>query len=91
MCRSRVFVIGPSHHMFTRQCLLSAANAYTSPQGNHPLAPSVVQKAKPIQLAAACAGEVDIDQDVYNQLLQTGHFESMRLDVDEVLAYILLT
>lgn len=57
---SRVFVIGPSHHMFTRQCLLSAANAYTSPQG-----------------------EVDIDQDVYNQLLQTGHFESMRLDVDE--------
>ncbi|DBA99827.1 hypothetical protein WJX77_001024 [Trebouxia sp. C0004] len=30
---SRVFVVGPSHHIYTRQCLLSVANAYSAPQG----------------------------------------------------------
>ena len=28
---------------------------------------------------------MDIDQDVYAQLLQTGQFDRMRLDTDEVL------
>lgn len=34
---------------------------------------------------AACdAGQVEIDQDVYARLLQTGQFDRMSLDTDEV-------
>lgn len=32
------------------------------------------------------AGQVEVDQEVYGQLLQTGHFQQMQLDVDEVFA-----
>lgn len=31
-----------------------------------------------------CAGQVELDQEVCKQLLQTGHFQQMQLDVDEV-------
>jgi hypothetical protein len=31
-----------------------------------------------------CAGPLPIDKDVYSQLLATGQFEQMNLDVDEV-------
>ncbi|KAL3138237.1 hypothetical protein ABBQ32_006057 [Trebouxia sp. C0010 RCD-2024] len=57
---SRVFVVGPSHHVYTKQCLLSPAASYSTPQG-----------------------EIEVDQEVYEQLLQTGHFVHMQLDVDE--------
>ncbi|DBA91358.1 TPA: hypothetical protein ACH3X2_004003 [Trebouxia sp. C0005] len=57
---SRVFIVGPSHHVYTRQCLLSVAHAYSAPQG-----------------------QVEIDQDIYSHLLQTGQFERMRLETDE--------
>jgi hypothetical protein len=34
--------------------------------------------------ASCCAGDMEIDQEVYEQLRQTGAFEVMSLDVDEV-------
>ncbi len=37
---------------------------------------------------ADCAGQVEIDQDVYSHLLQTGQFEPMRLETDEVLCLL---
>ena len=37
------------------------------------------------------AGEIEVDQEVYEQLLQTGHFLHMQLDVDEVLHCIIAT
>lgn len=57
---SRIFVIGPSHHVYTKHCLLSPAASYSTPQG-----------------------QVEVDQEVYQQLLQTGHFLQMQLHVDE--------
>lgn len=33
ICRSRIFVIGPSHHVYTKHCLLSPAASYSTPQG----------------------------------------------------------
>ena len=32
-CRLRVFVLGPSHHVYTRKCVLSSATHYSSPIG----------------------------------------------------------
>ena len=32
-CRSRVFLLGPSHHLYSRCCLLSQAQEYLSPIG----------------------------------------------------------
>lgn len=37
-------------------------------------------------MLAACAGPLPIDKEVYSQLLATGQFEQMNLDVDEVRA-----
>jgi len=31
-----------------------------------------------------CAGAMPIDQEVYAQLMQTGHFDEMDLSIDEV-------
>lgn len=46
--------------MYSRQCLLSLASAYSTTQG-----------------------QVEVDQEVYHQLLQSGLFDRMRIDVDE--------
>ena len=37
-----------------------------------------------IGMHITCAGQVELDQGVCKQLLQTGHFQQMQLDVDEV-------
>ena len=37
-----------------------------------------------IDMHITCAGQVELDQEVCKQLLQTGHFQQMQLDVDEV-------
>ena len=37
-----------------------------------------------IGMHVMCAGQVELDQEVCKQLLQTGHFQQMQLDVDEV-------
>lgn len=38
-----------------------------------------------IDMHVICAGQVELDQEVCKQLLQTGHFQQMQLDVDEVI------
>ncbi|BDA46197.1 Protein MEMO1 [Coccomyxa sp. Obi] len=57
---SRVFVLGPSHHHYTRRCCISPASSYNTPLG-------------PIEIA----------QDVYQELKDTGEFDIMDIDVDE--------
>ena len=32
-CRSRVFLLGPSHHVYTQHCLLSTATSFSTPFG----------------------------------------------------------
>jgi AmmeMemoRadiSam system protein B len=34
----RVFLLGPSHHFYSKQCLLSPADQYATPLGAPPLA-----------------------------------------------------
>uniref|UniRef100_A0A7S3VPY7 Protein MEMO1 n=1 Tax=Dunaliella tertiolecta TaxID=3047 RepID=A0A7S3VPY7_DUNTE len=57
---SRVFLLGPSHKLYTRKCMLSSTQAYETPLGS-----------------------MQIDQEVYSQLMQTGEFEMMDVDTDE--------
>lgn len=35
--RQRVFLLGPSHHHFTRKCALSTASFYKTPLGDLPI------------------------------------------------------
>uniref|UniRef100_A0A1D1ZU13 Protein MEMO1 n=1 Tax=Auxenochlorella protothecoides TaxID=3075 RepID=A0A1D1ZU13_AUXPR len=42
----RVFVIGPSHHFFSRRCLLSPATIYRSPLGDVPVDSGVYDQLK---------------------------------------------
>lgn len=35
-CRRRVFLLGPSHHFYSKSCLLSAAASYDTPLGALP-------------------------------------------------------
>jgi AmmeMemoRadiSam system protein B len=35
--RQRVFLLGPSHHHFTRKCALSTASVYKTPLGDLPI------------------------------------------------------
>ncbi|PNW86800.1 hypothetical protein CHLRE_02g096200v5 [Chlamydomonas reinhardtii] len=56
----RVFLLGPSHHVFSRKCLLSSQTHYETPLGS-----------------------MEIDQEVYAQLRDSGKFDSMSQDVDE--------
>jgi AmmeMemoRadiSam system protein B len=37
ICRSRVFLLGPSHHYNTRKCALSTASIYKTPLGDLPI------------------------------------------------------
>lgn len=93
--RRRVFLLGPSHHVFTRKCMLSSAQDYTTPlgtctaDGEHAW-PHCVQQPAASRRITACrcwllarAGKLVIDADVYGQLLATGAFEQMSADVDE--------
>ncbi|KAK3283050.1 hypothetical protein CYMTET_9238 [Cymbomonas tetramitiformis] len=42
----RVFLLGPSHHYFTRKCCLSIASSYSSPLGDIPIDPQVYQELR---------------------------------------------
>lgn len=93
--RSRVFILGPSHHYYTRRCCLSPASSYDTPLGV--LLPPInacVQYDKhrshlsvPMQPNFVIAGSVSIAQDVYQELQSTGQFDVMDIDVDEVSLY----
>uniref|UniRef100_A0A7S2RSE4 Protein MEMO1 n=1 Tax=Rhizochromulina marina TaxID=1034831 RepID=A0A7S2RSE4_9STRA len=56
----RVFVLGPSHHVYLRGCAVSAATECLTPLG-------------PLQ----------VDQQICDELLSSGMFELMSMDVDE--------
>lgn len=43
---SRVFLLGPSHHLYSRCCLLSQAEEYLSPIGSAPIDADVYQQLK---------------------------------------------
>mmetsp|Transcript_11384 Transcript_11384/g.34219 ORF Transcript_11384/g.34219 Transcript_11384/m.34219 type:complete len:242 (-) Transcript_11384:575-1300(-) len=56
----RVFLLGPSHHVYSPHCLLSGLSTYSTP-----------------------LGDIRIDQEVYEELLATGHFKTMPRAADE--------
>ncbi|KAK9828333.1 hypothetical protein WJX74_009342 [Apatococcus lobatus] len=56
----RIFILGPSHHVYLRRCALSNAAVYQTPLGS-----------------------LEIDRDICAQLMATGDFQTMELDVDE--------
>eukprot|EP00455_Lapot_gusevi_P045740 TRINITY_DN5896_c0_g3_i6.p1 TRINITY_DN5896_c0_g3~~TRINITY_DN5896_c0_g3_i6.p1 ORF type:complete len:325 (+),score=69.16 TRINITY_DN5896_c0_g3_i6:84-977(+) len=56
----RVFILGPSHHVYTEKCLLSTASIYETPLGN-----------------------IRLDTEVINELLENELFEAMEHSVDE--------
>ena len=45
-CRKRVFLLGPSHHFFSRQCHLSPCKTYESPIGNAVIDTEVYEQLK---------------------------------------------
>lgn len=95
-CRSRVFVLGPSHHYYTRQCCLSPAGTYNTPLGvflyfscmfHLFLLLSVVSMLHCLNMTrhhSPVAGPIEIAMDTYQELQATGEFDIMDIDVDEV-------
>lgn len=93
----RVFVLGPSHHWYTKRCAISGAAAYETPVGNLPVdqqsAPPQ-HRAPPLRLpphstattraltANSCRTR-DPPAPAYDELRATGLFDVMPLDVDE--------
>jgi Memo-like protein len=90
--RKRVFLLGPSHHMYTQDCLLSQASAYHTPIGedcetkvwSHRHAMIMAQGPYDWTCCPPDAGSIDIDTDVYRELAGTGIFKTMNLRADEV-------
>lgn len=96
--RRRVFVLGPSHHHYTRRCCLSPASSYGTPLGKglhapfgamrcrctSPLATLMHGSWPPTSLPALSAGDIPIDAAVYEELRATGEFNSMDMSTDEV-------
>lgn len=56
----RVFILGPSHHVYLPGCALASVQKYETPLYS-----------------------MTIDQDVYRELKDTGHFTNMTREVDE--------
>ncbi|OAE35015.1 hypothetical protein AXG93_1864s1430 [Marchantia polymorpha subsp. ruderalis] len=73
---SRVFLLGPSHHHFTRKCALSTTSVYKTPLGDLPIDLEDVAflEKKPVPLYL---------ESVYQELKATGRFEDMEISVDE--------
>ena len=91
-CRSRVFILGPSHHFYTRRCCLSPASHFETPLGEllvmHPLGMHVPLPC-PCQLMAedaamCCPGPVPLSAETYRELEATGEFDMLDPDADEV-------
>jgi Memo-like protein len=86
-----VFILGPSHHVYTRKCVLSRATHYGTPMGERAALSFLVSN---ISVSQKCccfvsgsgfrAGAFEIDQAVCNDLRATRLFEEMSLDVDQV-------
>ncbi|EEB06181.1 hypothetical protein SJAG_01220 [Schizosaccharomyces japonicus yFS275] len=59
----RVFVLGPSHHMYTRDCLVSSFDAYATHLGNLPIDREVcdflLSSSKHVQLLSENADEAE--------------------------------
>jgi len=83
-----VFVLGPSHHVYTRECLLSRASHYCTPLGadRHPRCTTSTAVLRTRLPTPEWTGDVEVDQAVCSELRATGAFKYMDLDVDEVRA-----
>jgi predicted class III extradiol MEMO1 family dioxygenase len=83
-----VFVLGPSHHVYTRECLLSRASHYCTPLGadRHPRCTTSTAVLWTRLPTPEWTGDVEVDQAVCSELRATGAFKYMDLDVDEVRA-----
>ena len=57
---SRVFLLGPSHHFYSKKCLLSESSLYETP-----------------------LGDITIDRPITQQLMDTGHFDTVSLSQEE--------
>lgn len=56
---SRIFLLGPSHHVYTQQCLLSTAAAYTSPFGSMAIDQGVYRELQSTGMFPAMSLDVD--------------------------------
>ena len=56
---ARVFVLGPSHHWYTRRCALSPAAAYGTPLGDVPIDQDVYASLRASGLFEAMTADVD--------------------------------
>jgi len=45
-CSKRIFLLGPSHHVFSRACLLSSCTEYSTPLGSIPIDEDVYRDLK---------------------------------------------
>ena len=90
--RSRVFILGPSHHFYTRQCCLSPASHFETPLGElsdthcsgiaSPVSICVWSMAD--EAVACCPGAVPLSTETYRELRATGEFDMLDVEADEV-------
>jgi hypothetical protein len=75
--RKRVFILGPSHHVYLNGCALSKCTEYATPLGVLPLDRSstpIFSVSPPVLLTLFAA---------IDELKKTGQFSEMDLDTDE--------
>lgn len=76
--RKRVFILGPSHHVYIQSCALSACESYATPLGSLPLDRESVSK-----FSSKCPPYSSGDDLAIDELKSTGKFETMSQSTDE--------
>lgn len=83
-CSKRVFILGPSHHVYLSDCALSSQTHYATPLGDLPLD---LQGTRPRERATDTYSKgynpIYSLRAVIHELHQTGHFCRMEKQVDE--------
>jgi predicted class III extradiol MEMO1 family dioxygenase len=90
-CRSRVIILGPSHHFYTRRCCLSPATHFDTPLGaslaiwQDVMLIRWLSRDSGISGDGRCAGSVSLSAEVYRELEATGEFDIIDMEADEVM------
>lgn len=73
--RKRVFILGPSHHVYLTRCEVSDCDYYDTPLGRL----RIDKASECFFVLLKTAGNLSVN----NELLKTGKFQSMKVDTDE--------
>jgi MEMO1 family protein len=84
----RIFLLGPSHHHYTKQCLLSEASSYTTPLGDLPIDTEIYTRLK----ATAAFGTMNaqVDEAEHSLELLTPYIAHLMHDTDCTLVPIMV-